>query len=264
MKDNKGWEFPPQDIVSNYMDKCVLFAKDSKEFANFRRDPDYQKVLEGGGYHHGEIYFNKIVRWQGIERLLKYLKRFRKNDKYGNPEIYYYPTIGNINHNTLLYASNTFDIQDYLGDFQPKRIVEIGGGYGGMCLVFSQIYNFDVYYIVDLPEALGVAKRYLKKFKTLYKKVIFLTPEEYKDIQNVDLTIAVFSMSECSNDVQMMYGEEIIKNSKYGFIGYNRLHIPENKAVYENLMKSLSNTFKVAFDNSITDCRYIYLERREN
>jgi putative sugar O-methyltransferase len=267
MNNFHGWDYPPKDILDAYIEKCLLFSQNDDEFKNFRRDEDYLKVLEGKDCSVGRHYLNRINNDNYSTEFLNNLEKFRENDIFGNPYLCDYDEVKKINYNTIMYAYQTLDMSSFIGTFQPKRIIEIGGGYGGMCKVFSSIYNFDEYVLVDLSEVIALCKKYLANFPDLYKKVTFLTPEDIKinsTFGDFDLSIAVFSMSECNEEVQNMYADKIILNSKYSFIGYNKLHLPGVESIYKRLLDKLSKTFFISEDDvrRYIDAIYVYLNRK--
>jgi hypothetical protein len=266
-----GWDVP-EDITIPYINKCKIFAENDEEFFNFRRDPDYIKVLEGDDVQLGAFYLDRILKENYFSEFLYNLEKFKEADGYGNPLLSSYASdntkIEGINHNTIMYAYHTLDMKSLMGAFQPERIVEIGGGYGGMCKAFSVMYDFDEYVLVDLPEVIALCKKYLGKFPNLYKKVAFLTPEDVKinnSFGDFDLSMAVFSMSECNAETQNMYADKIIMNSKYSFIGYNKMHLPGILDIYNGLINKFSGKFNISYDNLIQniDCLYVYLNKKD-
>jgi putative sugar O-methyltransferase len=267
MNNFQGWDYPPKDILDAYIEKCILFSENDDEFKNFRRDEDYLKVLEGKDCGVGNYYLNKIINDNYLTEFLNNLEKFRENDIYGNPYFCDYDEVKKINYNTIMYAYQTLDMSSLMGTFQPERVIEIGGGYGGMCKVFSSIYDFNEYVLVDLPEVIALCKKYLRNFPDLYKKVAFLTPSDVK-INNTfgdfDLSIAVFSMSECNEETQNMYVDKIIQNSKYSFIGYNKIHLAGVESIYQRLLDKLSKNFDISEDNlrHQIDAIYLYLSRK--
>jgi len=266
-----GWDYPLKEVTIPYINKCKLFVENDDAFANFRQDEDYIRILEGKDINVGAFYLTKIVENNYLTEFLDNINKFKENDIYGNPILSDYNgldiLIERINHNTVMYAYHTLDMKSLIGTFQPKRIIEIGGGYGGMCKAFSCIYNFDEYVLVDLPDVIALCKKYLSNFHSLYKKVAFLTPEDIKinnSFGNFDLSIAVFSMSECNKETQNMYADKIIMNSEYSFIGYNKMHVSGVSDIYSELIAKFSKNYDISYDDLIRkiDCKYIYLRRK--
>ena len=52
-----------------------------------------------------------------------------------------------------------------------SRIVEVGGGYGGLCKVLSTVCEFDEYILIDLPEVSALQRKYIDQFPDIKDKV---------------------------------------------------------------------------------------------
>lgn len=217
LNKQENWSAPPQDIKDNYINKCKLFVENDAEFANFKRDFDYTRVLEGNDKNLAIASMKYIEYMGGVEFLMNNLTKFKENDSIGNPilidEFVASP-------NTLRYVSVLINLIHLMSGDTPKRVIEIGGGYGGMCKTFTSIYNVDKYTIIDLPEAQALTKKYLSNFKELDGKVDYEVNGDY------DLFIADASLSECSPETQLEY-VKIATKCKYAYILYNTLHIQE-------------------------------------
>ena len=129
---------------------------------NFLRDlkshPAYTHVLEHVSFEEGKQYLKEI----DIDYVDK-LKEIKQNDAIGKPQTYDYPSIGNISPTTIRYVKNTSDIINKFGT-SFDSIVEIGGGYGGLCKVMSSFVKFDQYLLLDLEECNLLSRRYLSIF----------------------------------------------------------------------------------------------------
>ena len=245
-----GWTVPDKESVNKYINKCRLFVKDNEAFSNFRRDPDYTKVLEGGQKIVGTIHLKRIKEKFGLNELIKDIDKFKENDIYGNPIFHNYPEIGEMNPCTILYVSQALDIKELLGDFIPKKIVEVGGGFGALCKTLSVLYSFDEYILIDLPDIISLCKKYLKNFPELFKKVTFIDCEDLKKIESikdVDLFIAIASLSECDEETQNIYVDKIVMNSLYSYIIYNTTFI----SGYSDVFNRFINKFVTDFEGTI-------------
>lgn len=131
MENINGWSTPPLDVARKYIEKCKLFVEDDEAFANFRRDPDYGKILEGNEEEVGLIAMNYLHQHGGASFFEAYKERFKENDAVGNPPLYE----NGLACSTIRYANTAFEIMQLLGNFNPRRIIEIGGGYGGLCKI---------------------------------------------------------------------------------------------------------------------------------
>ena len=56
------------------------------------------------------------------------------------------------------------DIANFFGEGDLKKIVEIGGGYGGLCRSINCLCDFEEYHIYDLESCGKLQKKYLSNF----------------------------------------------------------------------------------------------------
>jgi putative sugar O-methyltransferase len=150
-------------------------------------------------------------------------------------------------------------IMNILDEKKIKRIIEIGGGYGGMAkILFSLNKNID-YYSVDLFEGCLLQYYYLSKCniktqivfdaKNLKKNAVNLIPfskknlDIVKNIKNTDLLFNSRSFSELSETVVDCYFELINKKIKPRFVYHensNYLLFPKSKRHIEILAKDFN------------------------
>lgn len=236
-----GWAKCPDDNARRYIEKCQLFATNDSAFANFKRDKDYGKILEGGEEIVGNIALKSIKRLKGTDLLLKHLTAFKENDRYGNPVVHDYPAVGSIAPATLRYVNNLLEIKKLIGDFQPKKIVEVGGGYGGLAKTLDVLYDFDEYTLIDLPPVIELCKKYLNHFPKLKNKMRYIycdDLEAIKKIKDVDLFISDSAFAECDQATQTMYTDAVAKKAEFVYVTFNTLHV-----------KGASNEMTVFADN---------------
>lgn len=244
MNKNFGWDFAPEDTSRNYRAACLKFVNDELEFSNFRRNPEYTTILEGGEDIIGHIHIGHIQQTNTLDPVLKNITKYKEADIYGNPVVRNYPIVGDICPNTLHYIDCSLSIQRMVGDKQIKHIVEIGGGFGNLCKTISCDIDFETYTLVDLPEAILLCKKYLANFPNVYKKVKFVSCDELDTAElpsNIDLFIADSSLAECGKSTQEKYINQFLLKSKFGYIVYNSLHIAESRYCYSYLLEACSN-----------------------
>ena len=111
---------------------------------------------------------------------------------------------------------------------EVSRVVEVGGGYGGLCRVLSKVCEFDEYILIDLPEVSALQRKYLDQFPDLKDKVKCIPTTEYDEIKDIDLFISNYALSECDLPTQMAYYDKIITNSKFVYMIYNLVNFNEN------------------------------------
>jgi len=261
-----NWEID-QQIADGYLDACSE-AVDDENFDNFKQDSRYRYILEGGTKDTFDYFLNKIKTIDNNSIFFDNLELFRRNDLYGNPDLYEDYEIGKFSLTTLKYAYNALEIVDYVKDSSPNKIVEIGGGYGGLAVILGGILNFSEYTLVDLPETCKLIDKYISNYDYLKDRIKSISCFEIDgfDFQNTDLTIAINSLSECSTDFQMKYFDKIVSKSKYSYIIRN-LYSPKCIEDHKKTIQSLPNNFLFDDTNKVEE-KYsqniiVYIKRED-
>lgn len=240
--DRSGWQAEDQ-IAVEYLAACVEAVENDDAFANFKSNPKYKTILEHVLKDQGQAYLN-ICKDMNEDAVWENIEAFKENDKYGNPETHVYPGVdGLISATTLRYMKNTFEMAFMLDGAEISRVVEVGGGYGGLCKTLSVVCDFDEYVLIDLPEVVKLQDRYLSNFPDLHKKCVFVSCTETEEIKDVDLFISNYALSECDDETQAMYFDKLIANSKFAYLVYNVVNFREYKLA--NFIKKLEEIFKV-------------------
>lgn len=201
----------------DYKNICNLAANNENEFENFKTNIHYNGILEHVSMEQGLLYLNnlKINNPLFIEKLTQY----KENDKFGNPKLSQYPEIGEISPTTLRYIKVASDIKKLFGDLTGKKIIEIGVGYGGQCLILNKEFEFNEYALVDLDETLQLNNKYLTKHNIKHRLIKI---EDVKNLdEDFDLVISNYAYSELTKELQDLYYEKIIKKAKHGYFTLN-------------------------------------------
>lgn len=198
----KGKWLPESD---KYKQACLRLADD---LTDFKQDPDYIGYVGNDTRGAGVILaFDKVVN-------LPYVS---ENDKVGSPTLHEGKSAGTLRFMKVVQDTLEWDIKD---------IVEIGGGYGGQALVFNKLRPTK-YTIIDIPEALKLAKAYLKDIK-----VKFISSENVPKIET-DLLISDYCISELNNKGVDFYLDRI--KAKYYYFTCNNMG--ESKDYLVNRLK---------------------------
>lgn len=231
----EGWFL--QDSAANpYLNICSLASKNDEYFSSFKSHPAYRHVLEHVSYEEGIEYLSEIK--------IKYddkLNQIKENDKYGNPITYEYDTIGTISPTTIRYIKNTSDIINRFGT-DIKSIVEIGGGYGGLCKVLNSFIDFQSYLLIDLEECNLLSRKYLKLFDI---PSFSHRSEEIEVEEQFDLFISNYALSECDRDTQLEYIDKFLKNSKKFYIMHNNFHVEDGNMSHSEFIDIVSDMFSI-------------------
>ena len=227
------------EAVDPYLQVCRLAAQSSEYFNTFKSHPAYRHVLEHVSEDEGQKYLDEIQ----IDYMDK-LDEVKQNDSLGGPVTYDYDKVGNISATTLRYIKNTSDIITKFGN-SFDSIVEIGGGYGGLCKVMSSFVKFDQYLLLDLEECNLLSRKYLSHFDlpTLSHRA-----EEIDDIdENFDLLISNYALSECDRETQMMYIEKFVKKSNKFYIMHNNFHADHGNMSYNEFIDIMADTHDIEY-----------------
>jgi hypothetical protein len=127
------------------------------------------------------------------------------------------------------------------------NIIEIGGGYGGLCFFInkiSSIFNINInsYTIFDVHEACKLQSLYLDKLQINNYKVFHL--DNFKDLSKESFLISNYAFSEISPIIQKTYIEKILDPFvSNGFLCWNHIPIYKfiNKKIYIDKAYRVSN-----------------------
>ena len=228
-----------QPAIDSYLSACRSADQASDFFKTFKNNQAYRHVLEHVSYEEGQQYLDEIE--------LEYedkLDEIKENDNLGTPITCSYDGVGMISPTTVRYLKNTSDIVNKLGT-SFDSIVEIGGGYGGLCKVMSSFVKFEQYLLLDLEECNMLSKKYLSHFDL---PTMSYRPEEIVDVEdNFDLLISNYALSECDRETQMMYIERFVKKSDKFYIMHNDFHADHGNMGHEEFIEIMSNTHDIDY-----------------
>ena len=239
MSTYKGWE-AEQKIAMDYLETCRKAVEDDEVFAKFKSLQGYKNILEHVTPRQGHEYL-EIAMSMSEDALLENIDRFKENDEIGTPDKFSYDKVGKISPTTIRYIKNVFEMATLLQDAPISRVVEVGGGYGGLCKTLSVVCDFDEYILVDLPEAVAVQEKYISCFPELYAKCKFISCDDLEEVKDVDLFISNYALSECDYDTQEVYYNKLVANSKFAYIIYNLVNF--NDFYYNKFTGRMSERF---------------------
>ena len=246
--------------VASYLLVCKYASKDERIFSNFKQEPAYRQILEHVSYETGLRYIENFK--YSMEDILSKIDDFKENDKYGNPDLYEYDQLGKISPTTIRYIKNTYDIFSYFKGTDIKNIVEIGGGYGGLCKIMNSVFDFDNYLIFDLPEVNELTKKYISIFPEIKDKdkVQVFSLDQLEEIDGIDLLISNYAFSELSKDLQIEYYEKIINKSDNFYMMFNP--ISKNNLQFDEFLNIFSDKFAIEYycefeEESIETCNKV-------
>jgi hypothetical protein len=203
--------------TQQYKTVCKNAANDDECFKVFKRNPIYNGILEHVSKDQGNLYLDYIKN--NSPELLEIIGDFKENDIHGGTIKFTYPGIDDISPSTLRYIKVLSDIKNLFGDISGKKIIEIGAGYGGQCVILNKLFNPSEYAIVDLDESLELSNKYLK-INGINPRIIKISEIDSIN-EDFDVVISNYAYSELSKNLQDLYYDKIIKRSKHGYLTYN-------------------------------------------
>lgn len=204
-----------------YTAACMRAASAPEFFKNFRRDPDYTRILEHVSEPQGHAYLQLI---RSDERIMSAMEAFKRNDLFGNPRLFEFSQVGMVSPSTLRYIKVLADLKAHFQSLDGMKICEIGAGYGGQCRIVNAFYRPAVYCLIDLKPALDLARRYLENFE-ITAPVSFKTMDAL-DGAACDLVISNYAFTELARPLQDAYLSQVIRKSPRGYITYNEISPP--------------------------------------
>jgi hypothetical protein len=222
---------------------CEAAANDESVFSVFKTIPAYTWILEHVSPDLGRSYLDFILEEYERDDVVEMCKDAIVNDKFGGSQPILYD-IGNekinITPSTLRYTKVFIDLLSHFEDISEMNVCEIGGGYGGQCLVAESLSGFKSWDIVDLKEANKLQQKYLDKNEVSDVRFISLeTITELKD--EYDLVISNYAFSECTREIQDIYVDKILKKSKHGYMTMNFITHYEDLHSFETLSAVIDN-----------------------
>jgi hypothetical protein len=204
---------------------------ESNNLQGFKRHPDYTYMLEHVSQQQGTEYLTQIQK--NTELSIEKIQEFcALNDRTGDPIRYSYGIV-ECSPTSLRYIYHAHLILSHMRSLglSSQSIVEVGGGYGGLCLAlhyFAPLYSISIqsYRIIDLPNALELQKLYLGPLTQTVPHVEFVSAHTYgSPITEQNLFIvSCYCFSEIEYIHQKYYTEQLMPKVSHGFMAWN--HIP--------------------------------------
>lgn len=220
-------------MYTNYIN-FVQEITNKKDLSYFKSNHHYRDILEHVSYQQGISYLQYILNETNVtvEDIIAFCNL---NDKLGSPlkekfiirdnELYTSPT-------NLRYIYHAYHILNYFQTLENNiNIVEVGGGYGGLCLAlsyFTKYFTIKIhdYNIIDLPTITGLQSLYLARHELKFN-IHFHTSDSYgANVEKKENTFLIsnYCFSEIDDIHQRKYTEILFPKIQHGFMTWN--HIP--------------------------------------
>ena len=219
------------DTYTNYIKS---FIDSDVEQWIFKSHPEYCYVLEHVSKVYGDFYLMEIDgKFNSLfnTNIDYFIDVCHKNDFIGNPSKYVFDGFTNCSPTNLRYILHSLLILTYMKDCNLNNvdIIEIGGGYGGLCFfIYKLSYLFNItinsYSLFDLPEPLILQKKYLEALNI--NNVNYLGIDSIKNLKENSFLISNYAFSEISMELQKKYTNEVLNPyTSHGFLVWNFINI---------------------------------------
>lgn len=197
--------------------------------SNFKNNSNYTSILEHLSSRQGTLFLDAIREKSSITD--EEIKSFSLlNDSVGNPNKSAFGSLF-ISPSNLRYIYHTHIILKYLGELKLSavNIVEVGGGYGGLCLAmhhFARFYNINInsYTMIDLKDISNLQQQYLAKVNPLIKADFVDAATFGADIKTTNLfLISNYCFSEIDKKAQELYITNLFPKVSHGFLAWNAI-----------------------------------------
>jgi hypothetical protein len=202
-----------------------------KEELTFKSDPDYQYMTEHSNQGYIGLQFLGLIKNEfGLtpEEIMRFTVL---NDSVGKPEVANYSVIPPCSPTSLRYVYHAHLFLKHLqrlGITNPN-IVELGGGYGGLCLaIHTYAEKFGVtprqYSIIDLDIPGKLQRRVLDIYG--YSDVKCLNAENFgAEIDQDSVLVSTYAFSEIEEHLRQQYVEVLFPKITHGFIVWNSIPV---------------------------------------
>ena len=187
-------------------------------FESFKRDPVYTLFYENVSAEQGKELYGYLKTHASHLFQEDLIEKFRGEDRLGSPITYFYDEIGSFSPSTLRAIKVAHDIETHHGSLEGFKVIEIGAGHGSQCKILTDLFPGIEYTIVDLPEALELAKKTLGALGV--KGIRFLTPDQLQN-ESCDLVLSNYTFTESGASLQERYFKQIIRQAKRGYLTCN-------------------------------------------
>jgi hypothetical protein len=209
--------------------KFVEHVVNTKDLSFFKSHSLYIYMLEHVTEEQGNQYLSNISNKTKIS--FDDIKLFCElNDKQGNPNKIKFGSLETSATN-LRYIWQAHLILSYFKTFNKESydIVEVGGGYGGLCFAiyyFADLYNLKIksYTIIDLLYPSKLQKMYLENLP-IQSNINFVNATTFGANINMQglFLISNYCFSEISESYQKLYIKYLFPKVEHGFMAWNMI-----------------------------------------
>lgn len=210
---------------SNYVDSILSLPN----LPNFKSNDDYEYMLEHTSPQQGYDYFELIRSKTNLSE--EAIRQFcETNDRIGGGKKYNYGLFTTSPSNfRYIFHAHLILAHMVMSNITNVNIVEVGGGYGGLCLAISAMCNnygirIKSYSIIDLPAPNDLQKRYLAHHRLNFPTNFYSAFNYGSEVQDDNnFLISSYCFSEISSEHQSNYIKTLFPKIQHGFMAWNNI-----------------------------------------
>ena len=217
-------DYGPYERYVNY-----ILSKD--DLTSFKSHPDYTYMLEHVSFEQGKLY--KAYVDQDTKSSPEDIRQFcLVNDSIGSPTRMRFEDDLVCSPTSLRYIWHAYIILTYfkrLAGDEPIDIVELGGGYGGLCLAIHTFaphlgVNVRSYTIIDLDAPNRLQEKYLAEFSMTFPVSCVRADTYGAPVSGTaNYFISNYCFSEIDHFHQTQYIQTLFPKVIHGFIAWNNI-----------------------------------------
>lgn len=191
-------------------------------YLTFKGQPFFKDILEHLSVQFG-LEYKKLIETEFSRYTDEFVNLVNINDSIGNPsksvmdDLYISPSNMRYIYHSLLIESK---IKTWF-NVKEVKIVEIGGGYGGLCYYIKNILkNYDINYtIIDLPNIINLQSKFLNDVQVDSRLISCFDTTNINE--TFDLVISNYCLSEISMENRLYYLDNLVNKCKREFYVWN-------------------------------------------
>ena len=211
------------------------------KLTDWKRLPDVTTILEHLSYEHAKVYLSNLIENDGVNPQV-IQKLCSLNDQFGNANVQKFDNDILSSPSSIRYVRHALDICNLIKtkNFKKVNIIEIGGGYGGLCLILNQLsaimgINIDKYFIYDLPETQKLQRYYLNSSNSFvrWKPANTFGKNFITNDGEINILVSCYCLSEIEDVYKLEYLRNLLHKISGAYLSWNwgdKTGLPNDRA----------------------------------
>ena len=211
------------------------------KLTDWKRNHDVTTILEHLSFENGQVYLDTLLGDGVNPRVIQ--KLCSLNDQFGNANVQKFENDILSSPSSIRYVRHALDICNLIKskNFTKVNIIEIGGGYGGLCLILNQLsaivgINIDKYFIYDLPETQKLQRYYLSNTNCItnvrWKPASNFGQNFITNDGEINILVSCYCLSEIEDKFKLEYLQHLLSKVSGAYLAWNwgyKTGLPENR-----------------------------------